>query len=330
MMTSLFLPLLLAAPPDVSFPAGDAARAAVVDDASDPYFGRLQPHEMEAKTGRPVEGKTLEAKREECRKRYMAAVREFTDAEKALLRKSVEKLHPHLEEHYPALAALPWSFLKLDDAVEGGMPHTRGVHVVLPARLLKALGGLGANADRILLPLLAHEQLHVFQRLHPRHGDGLYTELWGFRRAEDLKEIDWLEARSVVNPDATDLGWAFRAGDRWIWPRVIFRRLPKAPGDILDMPGDFQMAAVELEEEAGALRVKAGKDGTPEVGELLEVGAYTRVFAGSTYIYHPAEAAADLFAKIIAADLLGAPVNPKLEPVRTWFRENLRRTKERD
>src|SRR5208282_5837505 len=79
----LLAPSLLRAAPDVSFADMAAARAAIVDDPA--YFDRMQPMEMEAKTGQPLTAATLDEKRAECRRRYQAAAGEFTDEEKTAI-----------------------------------------------------------------------------------------------------------------------------------------------------------------------------------------------------------------------------------------------------
>ena len=38
----------------------------------------------------------------------------------------------------PLYARTPWSFIKLDDRAEGGMPHTRGAHIVMPRETVEA------------------------------------------------------------------------------------------------------------------------------------------------------------------------------------------------
>ncbi len=321
--------------PKVECPGLAAAREAIVDDREEPYFSLLRPHDMSAKTGAPIAGATPEARRAACRKRYQDGVAEFTGAEKDFLRAVVERLHPHLSTHYPRLAALPWSFLKVKDHIEGGLPHTRGGHIVLSVQILQNFDRLRRRSEAMAVQraglLFAHEQIHVFQRRNPRHFDPLYTGLWGFKRAPRIEGCPWIDDREVVNPDATDLGWAFpirEAGKvRWIWPRVLFQDAPRNPDQILKMPADFLMVGVDLKETKDGFRVKRDAGGTPVHENLLEIGEYVRTFSGSTYIYHPAEAAADLFDTVVAVDDLlqgRIPDPPSLAPIRRWFRDNLK------
>ena len=107
----LLTPSSLRAAPDVSFADLAAGRAAIVDDPG--YFDRLQPMEMEAKTGQPLPVATLARQRAECRCRYQAAVRPFGEDEKTAIRGLVALLDPAIRKNYPQFAETPWNFLKV-------------------------------------------------------------------------------------------------------------------------------------------------------------------------------------------------------------------------
>lgn len=87
----------------VTFLDIEAGKAAIIDDSLDPYFDQLQEMEMSAKTGSAISGQTLEEQRQQCRRRYQAGVREFTEDEKEAISRCVEKLYPALKERYPLL-----------------------------------------------------------------------------------------------------------------------------------------------------------------------------------------------------------------------------------
>ena len=121
-------PAIVHAAPDVAFADLVAGRAAIVDDLA--YFDRMQPMEMEAKTGQPLKAATLADQRAECRRRYQAAVREFTPDEKAVIRGLVALIDPAIRKTYPQFADTPWNFLKVAGNIEAGFPHTRGKYIV--------------------------------------------------------------------------------------------------------------------------------------------------------------------------------------------------------
>ena len=179
---NIFLALVLTAasllaqesarPVPAAFLDETAARAAIVDDSLAPYFIQFQPMEMSAKTGSPIPKGSIEQQRAETRKRYQAGVRAFTTAETDVIRRTLNRIQPVLAKEYPLVAATPWRFMKLSDSIEGGLPHTRGRHIVLSERILHAIVQNAAlpperMADLFVIDVLVHEQIHVVQRLHP-------------------------------------------------------------------------------------------------------------------------------------------------------------------
>ena len=51
----------------------------------------------------------------------------------------MEKIEPAVHDDYPAFAQTPWSFLKVYDRIEGGLPHTRGPHITYSERVCRRL-----------------------------------------------------------------------------------------------------------------------------------------------------------------------------------------------
>lgn len=66
----------------------------------------------------------------------------------------------HLVPALAALPAVPWKFALLNNAVEGGMPHTHSDVVCLPLSLL-------SESRDVVVRTLVHEKLHVLQRVRP-------------------------------------------------------------------------------------------------------------------------------------------------------------------
>lgn len=75
----------LPSPVNIHFPDLVEARSAILDDRDDPYFSRLQPLEMAAKTGRPVTGTTLDEQQANCRALYAADVASFSSTDQETL-----------------------------------------------------------------------------------------------------------------------------------------------------------------------------------------------------------------------------------------------------
>ena len=321
-------------PAAVEFLAGDAARDAIVDDRLDPYFDRLRPAEMSMKTGEPIAGDTAEARRAECVKRYRAATRDFTDDEKQTLTYFVEKVRPALARDYPVFGDQPFSFIKVADTLEGGMPHTRGDHIVMPEGVLTEFAAMREAGDRATpgaVGLLVHEQTHVLQRLHPELFEPLYTKVYGFVRAKRIEPSPWLDARQLVNPDGTVCDWVLPVTEHGraatLLPLVAFDTdRPRT------MRGDMGTIAVTLEPTGtdGEYRAVAGAGGDPVVRPLDGVTAYTAVAGRGGDNYHPNEIAADAFSRLVVADDLidksklpaarAAKLEAAVKPTRDWAR----------
>jgi hypothetical protein len=318
------------AAPDVSFADLATGRRAIVDDPA--YFDHLQPTEMETKTGRTLEAGTLEKQRAECRRRYQLAVHEFTANEQDAIRNAAAEVERAVRKDYPRYAATPWNFLKVANYLEGGFPHTRGKHIVLAENVCRGIVAQHSMGRPLgTIELLLHEQMHVVQRANPELFDSLYTGQWGFIRAKSIKTCPWIVEHQLVNPDAVDCPWVFpiRRGEqtRYIWPSCSFS---DGPGP-KRMQTDFSMLAFYVVPDGEGYRVECGDGGLPKYSELLSVRDYCRVFSPSTNIYHPHEAAADLFAKLVLYDTyrskqIGASQRAAEEktlgPLREWFRKN--------
>lgn len=322
-----------AAEPTVLFLSGDAARAAIVDDAREPYFARLQSLEIAAKTGSEISG-ALAVQRAEARKRYQAAVRNFTEAEQQALRASVQALQPLLV-HYPRFARQAWRFVKVADSIESGLPHTRADAIVLSESVSASIAGMhsqlsAAAALQRIGPLLLHEQIHVLQRLEPARFESLYINVFGFARRAALTLPEEIVVNQVANPDGLDCCWLFPLAEpgRFILPWLEFAESATRR----KMPQDFRMRAIPVVSEGAGFRVVRDAQGKVQVRDLALVTEYTQAFALTENFYHPNESAADLFAQLVMLDNLeqgGAKArrrSPQNEfaPLRTWFRANLR------
>jgi hypothetical protein len=224
----------------------------------------------------------------------------------------------------PRLAEQPWSFIKVKGTLEGGMPHTRGPHIILPAPIfapMRQLRGAGPGS-RPFHSILVHEQVHVVERAHPEWFTKLYTDVLGFRRAEAVASHPWIDARQIVNPDGPDLRWVMpiESDDgtaRWIWPRLLF-----SGPDATSFAG-MQKAGIEVEPDGGEgkFKPKLGPDGVPVHQQLDKVKAYAGAARTRQSSYHPNEIAADLLAAIVTSPELSR--NESLKPVRAWAKEAL-------
>jgi hypothetical protein len=318
-------------PPE--FLEGSAARAAIIDDSADPYFCRLEDHEMTAKTGEPITGKTHEAKLAECKLRYQAAVRDFTAEDIATLSWLVGKIQPPLVRDYPVFGNTPWSFIKIADTLEGGMPHTRGGHIILPEGVISRLTLFRNHLGDRSLPagamLLIHEQTHVLEREHPKLFEPFYTGTLHFIHAKRIASNQWIRDRQLVNPDGTVCDWVFPLTEngqaRFVLPLIAFNE-----PNPTSLRGDIGTIAVTVEPDGDGFKPVLDGNGNPVVRPLNDVPEYLRGTGAERNNYHPNEITADRFAELVVIDDLidkaqlasdpdrSAKMEAKLKPTRDW------------
>lgn len=321
----------------VTFLAGDAAKAAIVDESVEPYFSLLCLHEMEVKSGVKLEGDSLDAQRDTLKTHYAKHVRDFTDLEKEMLAEVIDSVHRALAKDYPGFVDYPWSLIKTTDAVEQGLPHTRSKSIILPAGFLtQATLAYRADKDQAMLflvNLMVHEQIHVVQRLKPEPFKMFYTQVWDLEHVESIAYDDWLNDRQLINPDGVDTRWVQNIGTadepRYIQPNIIIQRFDDRASR---MPQDFKQVAVELKRgDDGTWRPVTNEQGETVVLPLARVREYMAHYGGSQNVYHPNESFADLFAIAVLHDRFIPPdaideqqraaINKTLDPVRELMRQ---------
>ncbi|HLX64852.1 MAG TPA: hypothetical protein VKX17_26505 [Planctomycetota bacterium] len=341
-----FYPLLLvfilrahaadALPENIRFLSKDEAAKAIAEDKPEPYFPRLQALEMIAKTGSPLTAAGLPAQRTECCKRYQAAMDDFTDDEKSALAAVADSIRSKIKSDYPLYANTPWSFIKTDGSIEGGMPHTRGAHIVLSAQVAAAFALLApkakaANRDPAasrLGMLLAHEQSHVVQRARPELFADLYTKVWGFTRAKNLPTCAYLDKLQVVNPDGPDVGWVYSVTEdgkqNYYQPIVIFKdALLNDDAAAPKMPRDFRTFAIALDKKDDTYSLRLDAAGKPEMTPLDDIAPYADAFAATGEDFHPNEIFAVLFSWLVMHDSYdNKRESGHFEKLRDWCKKN--------
>lgn len=325
--------------PDIFFLNKGEAAKAILDDGMDPYFEKLLPLEMSAKTGAQITGETLDDMRAEFKRRYQENVSEFTDKEKETLRWYIARIYKAVEKDYPAFAEMPWRFVKITDGVECGLPHTRGKCIFLHEDIihyLTILKDVGTDVKNALaggIEILVHEQFHVYQRTHKNELDDFYTGVMGYEKVKKIMPSKWMSDRQVVNPDATECNWVFRVNEnnetKWYMPAVIFW---KSEG-LQVMPDNFRFVGVEVEGKGGVYTIITDGNGKPLMEDLSNIKEYHDKFTPVRDIYHPYENAAACFAYIVAFDALiegekdsqeaGERMEFRFGPSRKWLKEHL-------
>jgi len=318
-----------AAGPSVSFLSRDDGAAALTRTPGDTYYANMGLLESRSRTNSPMKGVTLAEARIAVRDYEAAAVREFTAAESAAIRAVLEHLQPLLAARAPLYARTPWSFIKLANDAEGGMPHTRGAHIVMPEAMVDAYTKLArdllrdnpSRPSRFLTNTLVHEQTHVLERALPTLFEPLITDVFGFTRMAPVPTTPWLQTHEFVNPDGPDVAWAFpleKVGGRgWVMPHLVVpdMELPR-------MPQDFQTVGVEVTRDVSGWQV-VEQDGQPKRRSLDNIPGYDKHFPFPDEDFHPNEIAAVALSHWILQDVPDLEKRPLMPAVGRWAKKAL-------
>jgi hypothetical protein len=310
------------------------AQAAIVDESYELYFSRLQRREIAALTGKTVQCDSLDDCRQEARCRFRAAALGFSADEEAAIRWFVEQLTALLGEDYPLYARHPWRFLKTQNHLCSGFPHTRGLCIIFCQRIVDAIvrsrnGQDARGALRGLGSLFVHEQMHVLQRCYPERFAGLYQQEMGLQRAQ-VESAPWLTERQILNPDALRMEWIVPVGapdqpSSYYWIRTILkgdRSIPRMGADFLDL-------AVSVVPRNDHFRVVTDDQGKPVFRRVEELGGYLARFPIQRGLDHPNEITAYMFGQMLVDDYLDRGAtrpgqdHPLWNTFRRWCRENL-------
>ena len=315
-----------ATPPQVAFLSPEAGAAAL---AGDRYYADMAMLDIRARMKSPLAGTSLEDARVAVRGYDAAAVLAFTDDERTAIRGVIERMQPLLATRAPLFARTPWSFIKLDDRAEGGMPHTRGPHIVMPGgvveKYLAMHRELAANGTLASSPrgrnLLVHEQTHVLERANPARFEPLFTGVFGFTRMTPAPATPWLTAHTGINPDGPDVVWAFAleqvGGRGWIMPDVIFPDV-----SVPRMPEDFQAVGIEVTRTADGWKI-VEEDGRPKRRDLDKIPGFDAHFPFADEDFHPNEIAAVALSHWILRDIPDVESRPLMPGVGAWAKTAL-------
>ena len=317
------------AAPHIDFLSREAAASALAATPGDGYYAGMGLLESRARMHSPLAGLSLADARVAVRDFDAAAVLPFADEERAAIAGVIERMQPLLAARAPLYARTPWSFIKLDDRSEGGMPHTRGPHIVLPKAAVAAYVKMhrDATAAGTLATtlrgrsLLIHEQTHVLERADPRRFETLFTDVFGFTRMTPAPATPWLAAHVCTNPDGPDLVWAFSlekiGGAGWVMPAVT---LPDIA--VPRMPEDFQAIAIEVARSASGWKMVEA-DGVPKWRDLDKIPGYHAHFPFPDEDFHPNEIAAVALSHWILRDVPDIDSRPQMPALASWAKAAL-------
>jgi hypothetical protein len=315
-------------PARIDFQSSRAAAAALAQP-DDPYFANMGLLEIRARMRSPLTDLSLAAARAAVREYDAGAVLEFTGQEKIAIGGVIHRMQALLEARAPLYARTPWSFIKLDDRAEGGMPHTRGSHIVLPKETAEHFAVMHQEmleAGKLAVTprgrdLLIHEQTHVLERQDPARFEPLFTGVFGFARMTPAPATAWLSEHRCTNPDGPDVAWAFPlakiGGSGWLMPDVA---LPDMA--VPRMPEDFQAIGVEVIQAAEGWKI-VEENGRPRRRDLDKIPGYDAHFPFPDEDFHPNEIAAVALAHWILQDVPDVNSRPLMPALAEWAKKAL-------
>ena len=189
------------------------------------YFPSMSPADLAARDCR---------NRDECKARYLGAVRPMLPAELGKLRAWTRTANELMRRHRHARAlerlfeGCEWKFCKVSDEVEGGFPHTHGDIIILPQHMFSS----SSSSSSAVVKTLIHELVHVAQRKNRSLCERLYVDFWNLRPRDIAAVPRELAGRIRSNPDVgvRHVLWT-SAETRYGCVQLYTRELPRSLSD---------------------------------------------------------------------------------------------------
>jgi len=273
-------------------------QAITILTANDTYMRQLQPMEIGIKN-RNSQKTTVD----DLKTTYSQNVISLTDAEKNAIIRAINSIQNNLtpyEEFLPKKVLIA----KINENIEGGLPHTRGDMILFSQTVLDEFAETTKKdpaAERYnLASLFLHELHHVLSR-HNKDRHDEYFSLIGFRPC-NFEEPTSLRAMRLSNPDAPInqhyVPIKTRKGNG-IMPflsvkgayRVDKKRSQNSLGDYFD----FNFLAVQVENGICTI----GPDGPSFMAPGAVPEYFKLIGTNTSYIIHPEETLADNFSYLL-------------------------------
>ena len=283
----------------------DKETAIKILTANDEYLTTMKPIEIALQIGSPTADKTIE----ELKAHYAANVLEWPEAEKALMK---ALLVTHKKKLAKISHMLPDTvyFIKVADAVESGIPHTRGNAFVSPA-----------NRTSISTKLFFHQIFHILSRYNRIKRASLYNII-GFRPCyfQPTEEVD---KYTIRNPEApfTEFFLPVEIDDRDTYVMSYLHTTYEGFDPTVERGFDGHITGdlIEVTVDKGICKPIIKADGSPSIYKHEDVpDFYEKVGHNTKFDIHPEEIIADNFAFLMMdkKDL----INPEiLEEIEEWL-----------
>ena len=165
--------------------------------------------------------------------------------------------------------------------------------------------------DRVDTEILIAAQSHVLQRYHRALFSTLYSEVWGFvhMAKPPLLPFECVD-HQCLSPDAIDRDWAYPVTvgttTMLLQAQVFLRSTSSMPS----LTQDCDVVVMPVEAHDDGYRYVLSASGHAQLWELSTAQPYLAAFAPAKQLVHPNDIEAELFARLVASQLSGQPIDP--------------------
>ncbi len=296
---SAFAALSLAACASIAPQADEAVRfapatpeqGAAILSAQDEYLGALTPADLSIRLAGAA------GTRIDLGQLYADATQAWTRAERGRLQAMVERRRAQLDQLAPWLPDTVY-FIKGGEAIEGGIPHTRGPAIFFGPQLPGSDDGLDG--------LFLHELFHVLSRENRARHDEIYGII-GFVRCEPVLP-QRLTDRGITNPDAPRVEHAapISASDPNLLATPILLADPPRFDPALTNLGEYFHLELQPLRRAADGRCRPA-EGVGMSEEAIRDAIFARAGRNTDYMFHPEELMADNFSQMMLGESVPDP-----------------------
>ena len=216
--------------------------------------------------------------------RFAEFAAEFSKEEKETLTNQIEELEKLTGDEWPLVSRFPWNIIKVDSGFCSDFPHTRGLSIVLSARVLQKMKDDPVFAMTILL----HEKIHVLQRVNGPSFEKLYGEYGYTKFLLDPKSKTKLNL--AQNPDALSSTWSFQIDGK---PHLLATEIETHDNRLVFAEKLFPLS-----------KTSDRSFSTEAAVEISKVEEFKKQFAIPTGHDHPNEVAAHISRYLLHKDYL--------------------------
>lgn len=283
----------------------DKETAIKILTADDEYLTTMKPIEIALQIGSPTADKTIE----DLKAHYAANVINWPEAEVALM-KALLVTHKKKLEKIEHLLPDTVYFIKVTNAVEGGIPHTRGNAFVSPER-----------RTSISTKLFFHQIFHIISRNHRIKRASLYNII-NFRPCY-FQPNEHVDKYTIRNPEApfTEFFVSVEIDDRDTYVMNYLHTTFDGfdPSVERGFDGHISGDLIEVTVDDGICKPVLNADGSAKTYKHEDVpDYYEKVGHNTNFDIHPEEIVADNFA-FLMMDKSGLPDPDILEEIEEWL-----------